>query len=1367
MNIYNFESSSNTWTPISEGNLVFDGSVENAILKDDFASLSFNNSKISKKAITDIGFPIGFDFTYGRLSMNRFAISSNGVIFLGKDSIQSIGDNIKNGFKNNTIGSYYLNILGVMPSFKESYGLPSTQIRYQTTGVSPHRILCVQFTNVGYDLGYTSNKPRKIDSVSFQIKLYETTHKIEFVFGSYFNHFSSTNINCGLKGNMCTDLHLRSMQFANSTQTAKNGSMLWSSTNFPDTGLTYTFTPPPICNTPLQEPSNLTLQQSSIDIKATFKSSADAEYYLVLQTTESSLSEFPINKTLYQRGDYIGNAKVLYWMQDTTFVATDLKPGTTYYYYVYAANADCSEGPLYAAKSIQSFAKTLPAAAKSLTIEKVGFDSIVLSGETAANNSNMLVLMTRKPMKINTKTIMAGDFGNPVYNLNVGDYTDSGAQVIYKGNSFSNKVISKLNPNTIYHFAAFSLNDTDSTCSSVFAQADTMTYGQVPYNIDFDFMPIELCPYTWTYQGSKVPVISPGRQEKSNINWNVGSNSNRLENTLTTSWIKMSDVYENRMLFSYNISVVKKYPAPYNDWDNDSLQFQYSENGIDFITFFTIDSSNNDFMFSINYYANKRFLIEGVKGKTIQLRLCWTTSKSTILFIDPIQIEEVHECDYPLHVQIIDSTITGSQASVKWDAVNNENLWNIRYRKIGDMEWSNSITANTNPYLVNTLLPQSQLEIQVQAQCISGEHSLWSLASEPFQSGYVVPFIEDFTNNPLYWKRAKGIFADTVSSILTNNNSETWSLGKWKNDLSNKAMVASLTNTAAKPLHAWFYSPIINLGNGQVHYQLEFDAAIVQKRSEVSPDSISKTTTFSVVISTDSGKTLLKTNTLKTYDSTKNSLLEIGDSTHIILDLTPYIGNIQIGFYAYTAGGEQSELEIDNIAILPTCPSPKNVTISEIESTQAKLTFESLDQSKEYIVGIRPKNNEDSSYTYQVLNNNTYLFFNLLPLTNYQVSLTSLCSIRDTAAWVVVEFMTPSNIYCAYPDTITVNSITKTTAKLNWSGMAQKYILKYKEKLEPQWHTIENIISKAYQFENLNKGTVYQYTLQSVCSEAPSDTSSWTQIDTFATVNSSCFAPTQLVASNLTNHSVNISWSGLASEYQLAYKLEKQNEWTMIICNENKHILENLNPRTKYKVKVRAICAIEDSSTWSEIVDIITLAKPICDVPTNLRSSEISPTSVKLTWDTQSTNLGWTLYYRTINMPAWDTVKGLKVANCRLENLLSNTVYLWSVQGHCEQDCSSAWANQTEFTTEAVSIEQEGLQGLKIFADQGQIHILNLSKICIEKVEIFNTQGQRIQNHVIKSTDNIIINTNEVSIIRVIKIYDNNAKSSSFKLFIK
>ena len=87
-------------------------------------------------------------------------------------------------------------------------------------------------------------------------------------------------------------------------------------------------------------------------------------------------------------------------------------------------------------------------------------------------------------------------------------------------------------------------------------------------------------------------------------------------------------------------------------------------------------------------------------------------------------LEEVIEpCDVPTGLVVL--TTTHESISLNWNPNPNVSNWTIQYRPQGGA--FSSITATTNNHTITGLSPQTTYEIQVQANCTSGQTSDWSI----------------------------------------------------------------------------------------------------------------------------------------------------------------------------------------------------------------------------------------------------------------------------------------------------------------------------------------------------------------------------------------------------------------------------------------------------------------------------------------------------------------------------------------------------------------------------------------------------------------------------------------------------------------
>ncbi len=161
-----FTASLDTFTAIT-------GTVIDAPMVDD---VSYNN------------LPIGFNFALAGIYHDKMSISTNGVI-----ELDTVGSgtfvNILNGTHNNLIAPFAADL---------RHSNANASLQYITIGTAPDRICIVQWLHYSYFGGSGGD-------VSFQIRLYETSNCISFVYGanSLMNNPLQTQI--GLRGTANTD----------------------------------------------------------------------------------------------------------------------------------------------------------------------------------------------------------------------------------------------------------------------------------------------------------------------------------------------------------------------------------------------------------------------------------------------------------------------------------------------------------------------------------------------------------------------------------------------------------------------------------------------------------------------------------------------------------------------------------------------------------------------------------------------------------------------------------------------------------------------------------------------------------------------------------------------------------------------------------------------------------------------------------------------------------------------------------------------------------------------------------------------------------------------------------------------------------
>ncbi|SHJ62337.1 Por secretion system C-terminal sorting domain-containing protein [Hymenobacter daecheongensis DSM 21074] len=206
---YRLTPSSGTYTPVSGGTPV------NSILADDVVSGPI---------------AISFSFPFEGVNYTSFRVSSNGLLGFGS----TLSTSLTNNFSINSVSGSSLPALAPFWDDLDGGG-PGASAQYAVTGTAPNRVLTMEWLRFG---AFVNPNPTTSNVISFQVKLHETSGRIEYVYRREASSAAVTGT-IGMKG-----LGEDFQTLSNPTNTATSVRNV-SNNNLPCplTGQTYTFVP--------------------------------------------------------------------------------------------------------------------------------------------------------------------------------------------------------------------------------------------------------------------------------------------------------------------------------------------------------------------------------------------------------------------------------------------------------------------------------------------------------------------------------------------------------------------------------------------------------------------------------------------------------------------------------------------------------------------------------------------------------------------------------------------------------------------------------------------------------------------------------------------------------------------------------------------------------------------------------------------------------------------------------------------------------------------------------------------------------------------------------------------------------------------
>ncbi len=178
-------------------------------------------------------FPIGFAFNFCGINYDSLAASSDGYITFGKGT---------NAAGNSTTS---LTNIGpaLMPLWDDLKGNPAAPFNssssYLLTGTAPNRVFTFEWKNWMWNWGATL-----APTISFQVKLYEGTNIVEFVYNPETGTINNPSASIGIGA---TPTDYISLDTTSNTTTVSNSSFNTNIKTKPASGQIFRFTPPPVC----------------------------------------------------------------------------------------------------------------------------------------------------------------------------------------------------------------------------------------------------------------------------------------------------------------------------------------------------------------------------------------------------------------------------------------------------------------------------------------------------------------------------------------------------------------------------------------------------------------------------------------------------------------------------------------------------------------------------------------------------------------------------------------------------------------------------------------------------------------------------------------------------------------------------------------------------------------------------------------------------------------------------------------------------------------------------------------------------------------------------------------------------------------
>ena len=703
----------------------------------------------------------------------------------------------------------------------------------------------------------------------------------------------------------------------------------------------------------------------------------------------------------------------------------------------------------------------------------------------------------------------------------------------------SSVTLTGLNSGTTYYYCVRTVCGQDSTGWSPIGNFTTSI--ALPFFEDFEAS--TSIPSTWSrYSG----IWGSGNVTASGSNgWGVkntlqGLAANHMYNnvygTSKRDWIATPNIYLNaNAQLSFDLALTAysgNGAANTTGTDDKFIVLASTDNGSSWTELAAWDNASSSRVYNNIATDGEEVIIPltAYVGQSVRIAFYVESTVSNAdnnLHIDNVLVEAQSACPKPTEVTAINSTITGTGATIEWNANSNEYI--LAYGTTDDTNTMATVNVIGRTETLTGLTPNTAYYVRVRSVCSADEISNWSNAIS-FRTSCValtaadLPYTEDFesyasgSNNPIDACWTKGTNSTTAYPYPYSSAAISGSIGLY---------FYGYYSSYSTPTYCYAALPELASDLNVTGLTLRFKAkrygstgstyhSTIQVGVMTNPELVS---TFVPVQTID--MTAMAASTAQTYE----------------VDLASYTGaGKYVAFFAPepdpgTSTYAYNYIYVDDVELMatPTCFRPTSVSVAATTATSATIEWTPDSRGSgnvfELAYGLDTLQ-FDNLATTNVANATSYTLSNLEPNTNYKVYMRSLCGTMVSSDWtdVPVTFRT-------------LNDATEITAFAITSAGVQKGAAV----IDAANHTVDVMAYMGYDLDSLN----FSYTLSNgaavyigddqvgsyadfsspltltVKAEDRSFSQNWTVTVTFET----CGTPRNLAFTNVTRTSMDISWT--------------------------------------------------------------------------------------------------------------------------------------------------------------------------------------------------------------------------------------------------
>gem|GEM_PF-3960543 len=370
----------------------------------------------------------------------------------------------------------------------------------------------------------------------------------------------------------------------------------------------------------------------------------------------------------------------------------------------------------------------------------------------------------------------------------------------------------------------------------------------------------------------------------------------------------------------------------------------------------------------------------------------------------------------------------------------------------------------------------------------------------------------------------------------------------------------------------------------------------------------------------------------------------------------------------------------------PECEVPKFLSLTEatINSLTVSWANDNVLNVGHIVVGLRETGSPIVLVSQSIAGTATsYTFTGLSPDQSYDIVVCFNCENEaEACSYLTASTLPLDDVACPPIINVALVEATSTTVTLSWTPPEDlnSTLITYRKIGEANYGPVIGYGPNQWTFEGLEENTEYEFKLYYFCEGE--------EIVTLFNARTEPPCPAvddeTLVVTEVGDYYAWLNWELVAEAeaYEIRYRELDVGAWILIEVDldlENPfpyYIGGDLTPGLTYEAQVRAICADDVSSQWTESV----LWSTNCSKPTIAWVSDYDSRSAIFQWYLMPFSNYYELEYREKGKPDW-IIASSSEERVSVDGLLPETTYEYRLRMKCNSGAWSEYSDIYEFTT--------------------------------------------------------------------------------------